>query len=82
METSNSLESSFSVLRIGHRFAGLPAGNRLPGHVDFFCQLLLGKPRLVRSSRRISLGSISITTLPEAYHDGNKKQSNWLLPLV
>ena len=40
------------------------------------------KPRLVRSSRKISLGSILITTLPEAYHAGNKKQSNWLLPLV
>ena len=36
-------------------------------------------PCLVRSSRRISLGSISITTLPELYHDGNKKPSNCLL---
>ncbi len=40
------------------------------------------KPRLARSSRRISLGSILITTLPEAYHTGNKKQSNRLLLLA
>ena len=30
-------------LCVGHRFAGLPAGDRLPGHVDLFCQLLLGE---------------------------------------
>ena len=65
---------------VGHRFTGLPAGNHLTGHMHLFRQLLLGEPRLVRSSRKISLVSMLITTLPGLYHGGSKKQSNWLLP--
>ena len=31
---------------VGHCFTGLPAGNRLTGHVHFFCQLFLGESPL------------------------------------
>ena len=31
---------------VGHRFTGLPAGNRLTGHMHLFRQLLLGESAL------------------------------------
>ena len=40
------------------------------------------RPRLVRSSRRASLGSMSITTLSGLYHSRSKKQSNCQLPAL
>ena len=36
----------FQGFCVGHCFAGLPAGNRLPGHMHLFRQLLLGESAL------------------------------------
>ena len=82
METSNSLESSFSVSVFGTVSPVSQRETACRVTWTFSASWSWEKPRLARSSRRISLGSILITTLPEAYHTGNKKQSNWLLLLA
>ena len=46
----------FQRLCVGHCFAGLPAGNRLTGHMHLFRQLLLGESALGAQSQKDFFG--------------------------
>lgn len=76
MDTSNSLESSFKVSVLG---TVSPVSQRETAcRVTWTCCASCSweSPWLVRSSRRISFVSMSITTLPGLYHSRSQKQSN------